>query len=482
MFSANCLQKLNQLQQSLLGGGGLEEKLKKITEGVVEIFNADFCRIWISKPGDLCDSGCIHAKAKEKENVCNFRECCLHLVASSGRYTHVNGAHSRMPFGLYKLGRIAIGQEIKFLTNDVINDPQIMDHKWARELGLVSFAGYKLQDTSGNPVGVLALFSEQPLTAEEDALLEGLAGTTSQVIQSGKSEQALKEERAKLISILDSMGDGMYIVNQAYEIEYINHVIEKEFGPVAGRKCYEYFHGRTEVCPWCKNPEVFAGKTVQWEWHSDKNNKTYDLLDTPLQNPDGTISKLEIFRDITDRKRSEEEIWHMAYHDQLTGLPTRLLLIDRLNQAIGRGRRHKVFIAVFFLDLDNFKSINDTFGHEIGDEILNAFSERLQKSVREGDTLARIGGDEFVISLQDIVSTGDIKIIAEKILLSLKAPFFISDHELFVTTSMGISVFPNDGDETAILLRNADIAMYESKKKGKNRYQFYSPGMEARNH
>ncbi|MDP2683300.1 MAG: diguanylate cyclase [Deltaproteobacteria bacterium] len=210
-----------------------------------------------------------------------------------------------MPFGFYKIGRIANGQTSKFLTNDVVNDPQIMDHEWARGLGLVAFAGYKLQDTNGEPIGVLALFSKQYITPEEDAMLEGLAGMAAHVIQTMKAKGALKMERDKLMNILESMKDGVYIVNQSYDIEYVNPVIEKEFGSVNGRKCYKYFHDRDEVCPWCKNPEVFAGKTVQWEWHSEKNNKTYDLLDTPLRNPDGTISKLEIFRDITERKYAE---------------------------------------------------------------------------------------------------------------------------------------------------------------------------------
>ncbi|HLF85639.1 MAG TPA: PAS domain-containing protein, partial [Nitrospiria bacterium] len=307
MLITNRLQGLNQLQQYLLGSGGLDEKLKKITEGVVEIFNADFCRIWIKGPGDLCEKGCIHATAKDPEKVCRLQEYCLHLTASSGRYIHIDGPHSRMPFGLYKVGRIAVGQMSKFLTNNVVNDPQIMDHKWAKGLCLVSFTGYKLQDTDGKPIGVLALFSKQSITPEEDAMLEGLAKTAAQVIQSGKTEQALQEERARLINILESMGDGVYISNQTCDIEYINPVIEREFGPINGRRCYEYFHNRDEVCPWCKNQEVFAGKTVRWEWYSAKNNKTYDLLDTPLRNQDGTISKLAILRDITERKYAEAE-------------------------------------------------------------------------------------------------------------------------------------------------------------------------------
>src|SRR3989338_654715 len=299
------LQKLNLLQRALISDMSLDEKFKDITDSVVEIFNADFCRIWIKGPGDLCEKGCVHASAKDPEKVCRMREYCLHLIASSGRYIHIDGPHSRMPFGLYKIGRVANGQTSKFLTNDVVNDPQIGDHEWARGLGLVSFAGYKLQDTNGEPIGVLALFSRQSITPEEDAMLEGLAGITTHVIQTVKAEGALKMERDKLRNIMESMGDGVYIVNQTQDIEYINPVIEREFGPAKGRKCYKYFHDREKVCPWCKNPEVFAGKTVQWEWHSDKNNKTYDLLDTPLRNPDGTISKLEIFRDITERKYAE---------------------------------------------------------------------------------------------------------------------------------------------------------------------------------
>ncbi len=308
MLIANRLQGLNQLQQYLLGSGGLDGKLTKITEGVVEIFNADFCRIWIKGPGDLCEKGCIHAKAKDPEKVCRLREYCLHLVASSGRYTHIDGPHSRMPFGLYKLGRIATGKITKFLANDAVNDPQIMDHEWVKGLGLVSFAGYKLQDTTGGPIGVLALFSKQSITTEEDAMLECLAGITAHVIQTMKAEGALKVERDKLINILESMGDGVYIGSQTYDIEYINPVIEREFGPINGRKCYEYFHDRDEVCPWCKSKEAFAGKTVRREWYSAKNNKTYDLLETPLRNRDGTISKLEIFRDITERKYAEDAL------------------------------------------------------------------------------------------------------------------------------------------------------------------------------
>ncbi|MEW6570164.1 MAG: ATP-binding protein [Nitrospirota bacterium] len=145
-----------------------------------------------------------------------------------------------------------------------------------------------------------------------DRVVNGIVINSRDITESKQAEVSLRYEKEKLANILDTMVDGVYIVNEQQDIEYINPALEREFGPVQGRKCYEYFHDRKAKCPWCKNEIVFGGKIIQWEWYSPKTQKTYDLIDTPLKNSDGSISKLEIFRDITERKESEEKLKKMT--------------------------------------------------------------------------------------------------------------------------------------------------------------------------
>ena len=174
------------------------------------------------------------------------------------------------------------------------------------------------------------------------------------------------------------------------------------------------------------------------------------------------------------------EIEHLAYHDALTGLPNRPLFIDRLIVALAQANRGTQKLAVFFLDLDRFKDINDSLGHSVGDTLLKAVAERIRRCVREGDTVARFGGDEFTLLVPRIDAVEDAAKIAQKIIETLKIPFFIHDRELFVTTSIGISVFPSDGHDPETLVRNADAAMYRAKDQGRDNYQLYAPAMNER--
>jgi PAS domain S-box-containing protein len=213
------IEGLNSLKEELLSPCGLDKRLKLITDGVVEIFDADFARIWIIQPGDRCDIGCKHASVREEPHICRYKERCLHLMASSGRYSHIDGeVHRRVPFGCYKIGRVAAGDETKFVTNDVTHDPRVHDHDWAKQLGLVSFAGYRLQSPSGESIGVLALFSKTVISSEKDILLGDVANTISQIIQMTKTEDGLRE----MASFAKFNPAPVFRFNRAGEIVQVN--------------------------------------------------------------------------------------------------------------------------------------------------------------------------------------------------------------------------------------------------------------------
>ena len=225
------IEGLNRLNEDLLGSGSLAEKMKRITDGVVDILGADFARIWLTKQGDMCDSGCMHAKLSEGPHVCRDRNRCLYLVASSGRYTHIDGeTHRRVPFGCYKIGRVAAANEPGFLTNDVAHDPRVHNHDWARELGLVSFAGYRLVSQEESPIGVLALFSKQALSPSEEALLQTIASTASEVILASKSVEALRESEQHFRDLAELLPQTVCEVDLEGRLTFVNRNAFEMFG------------------------------------------------------------------------------------------------------------------------------------------------------------------------------------------------------------------------------------------------------------
>jgi diguanylate cyclase (GGDEF)-like protein/PAS domain S-box-containing protein len=194
----------------------------------------------------------------------------------------------------------------------------------------------------------------------------------------------------------------------------------------------------------------------------------------------GRIVRVSVLRDITERRQAQQHLQFLAHHDALTSLPNRALFIERLNHALTRAHWTKRSLAVLFLDMDRFKNINDTLGHNIGDSALNVIAQRLLSCVREGDTVARLGGDEFTVLLEDIATADDVPAVAEKILDVLSRPFVAEGREFVITASVGISLYPNDGEDSVRLLRHADTAMYRAKEQGRNKYQFYSAEMGAK--
>ncbi|HBA66601.1 MAG TPA: diguanylate cyclase [Methylococcaceae bacterium] len=227
-------------------------------------------------------------------------------------------------------------------------------------------------------------------------------------------------------------------------------------------------------------------KTGQWRgeiWNRRKSGEVFpawvNISAVPNIADDKIGHYVAVFTEITELKLSEERLNYLAHHDPLTGLPNRLLFQDRLAQGILQAQRRKSMIAVMFLDLDRFKLINDTLGHPVGDELLVAVAERLRRCARETDTIARLGGDEFAVILSSMAHEEDVEHVAQKIIQALSSVFCVGGHEVFVTTSIGITFYPGLNNDRSKLLEQADVAMYHAKKHGRNNYQYYTADMNA---
>ena len=187
-----------------------------------------------------------------------------------------------------------------------------------------------------------------------------------------------------------------------------------------------------------------------------------------------------VFHDVSVARAMSLRLSYVAQHDFLTELPNRMLLNDRLTQAIVSAQRHRTSLAVLFLDVDHFKYINDSLGHAIGDQVLQSIAQRLVACVRRSDTVSRQGGDEFVILLSEVARAADAAFTADKILAAVSRPHRIGHQDLHVTVSAGIGVYPDDGADAETLLKNADIALFQAKAHGRSNHQFFEPGMEVR--
>ncbi len=316
-------------------------------------------------------------------------------------------------------------------------------------------------------------------------LLAGIAGAKRYLAERKRSEEALRKSEKDWRLTFDSISDLVSVHDKDYRIVKANKAMADFFGlpaeALAGRRCYEVFHGTKEPVAHCPHARTLDTKQTEKQEIDDPRMGCPFLITTsPVFDEAGqVVASVHVAKDITEHRRTEQHLQHLAHYDQLTQLPNRTLFLDRLAQALTRANWHQRIVAMLFLDLDRFKVINDTLGHDTGDLLLQAVAGRLLKAVREGDTVARFGGDEFVIALVDVADEQDVYLITEKLLRELGRPFVIHDRELFVTTSIGISLYPHDGTDTSVLIRNADAAMYHAKELGKNNYQRYSPILHA---
>ena len=257
---------------------------------------------------------------------------------------------------------------------------------------------------------------------------------------------------------------------------YRIHEVDENYEPTVSKGIEFYAPASRPVIESAVQRAIEYGEPfdVELEIITAKGNHRWVHASGNVQQENG-ITKIVYgtFQDITERRQAEEKIRQMAYHDSLTGLPNRKLFSDRLGIALAQAQRNQKGVAVTMLDLDHFKDVNDTLGHDVGDLLLKAAAERLSAALRKGDTVARFGGDEFVLILPELKGIEDVIQVAQKIVESFRKPFLIDTHQIVVTTSIGIAVYPHDGTDGDSLLKNADIAMYQVKQTGRDRYQIF---------
>jgi diguanylate cyclase (GGDEF)-like protein/PAS domain S-box-containing protein len=310
--------------------------------------------------------------------------------------------------------------------------------------------------------------------------------------QTAREMLSAEKERAQMT--LNSIGDAVLSTDMEGRITYLNAVAEKITGwtreEASGKQVDDVFviiDGSTREP--CFNPLKTAleqNKTVGLTRQCiliRRDGAEFAIEDSaaPIHDQYGTTTgAVIVFHDVSVARAIEAEMSHLAQHDTLTKLPNRTLLQDRLSQAITTAGRNGTRIAVLFVDLDGFKHINDSLGHAIGDRLLQSVAKRLLAAVRTSDTVSRIGGDEFVILLSEVAHAGDAGVKAGKILAALNAPLEIDQHNLRITASIGVTTYPEDGQETAMLIKNADLAMYQAKENGRNNYQFFEKDMNVR--
>jgi len=299
-------------------------------------------------------------------------------------------------------------------------------------------------------------------------------------ITSGRAERALRETNQFAAEIIENAGEGIVVYDRKLQYLLWNRFMEDLTGvpaeDVIGKHAMDVFpHIREqqvdELLQRAMEGQTVSSPDIHYYIPGSNRRGWVSAVYRPHYDAGGNIvGAIGLIRDITQRKMAEQQIEYQAYHDALTGLANRRLFQEHLTLALALAQRRRKVVAVLFLDVDHFKVVNDSLGHTVGDELLKQIAARLKAAVRDGDTVARVGGDEFTIVLQDLQRKDDAAIVAEKVLRTIAQPLEITGHRLYVTTSIGITTFPEDGKDAETLIKNADNAMYRAKADGRNTY------------
>ncbi|HEU0188662.1 MAG TPA: diguanylate cyclase [Gallionella sp.] len=463
-------QTRNRVLQLLAQGAPLQAILEAIVRGVEQEYPSMLCSIL------LLDNEGKHLLTGAAPSLPDFYN------------EAVNGIE--IGIGVGSFGTAAFtGQRV--IVEGIQSHPYWEPYKkLTSEAGLGACWSEPIRSASGKVLGAFAIYhreAQQPTDAEI-RLIEQNANLAEIAIGRSRADHALKESEKLLSDILENVTAYIYMKDTQGRYLFANRLLREQFDApmeeIVGYDDYKFFDAGTAASMRKDDLRVLQhGETLQTE-ETNFNILTgvanvFLSVKLPLRREDGSIYALcGISTDITERKEIEEHMRHMAQYDGLTHLPNRALFNDRLQQALVAAQRNQERLALMFLDLDKFKPVNDTYGHAVGDLLLKEVALRMQDCLRESDTAARIGGDEFVVLLPTIETEQDAGIVGGKILHALNQPFELAGHRLNISSSIGVAVYPDHGSSEKQLVKSADIAMYHAKKNGRNNVKLYQHGMQ----
>ncbi|MCX5850137.1 MAG: EAL domain-containing protein [Deltaproteobacteria bacterium] len=402
-------------------------------------------------------------------------------VVQHGKFVYVSELYQKITG--YKVKEL-IGKNS--LTNIYPDDKEKVRNQAIRCLKKESFKPYEYRFVRKNNEIMWVL---ETITSIEYNGERATLGSFMDITERKNMEEAFRQSEGKYRTILENIQEGYFEVDLAGNFTFFNDSMCRIAGvnreELTGVNYRQFSNQEMSKKAFKAFNKVYnTGEPTEgfdWEIIREDSTKRYIEASVSLRKDSSNrpIGFKGVIRDITERKRIEQELNHMATHDALTGLPNRAMFSQLLNHAIQSAHRNKKQLAVLFIDLDRFKTINDSLGHDAGDQLLQEMALRFQQSLRTVDIVSRMGGDEFVIMIEDVNDLNQTATLAHKILTTTIKPMVLRGEECRVTASIGISIYPRDGEDEQSLMKNADIAMYFAKEQGKNNYQFYSTDIQS---
>ncbi len=441
----------------------------------------------------------IHGLEQQNEAL----YCSIQILNSEGKRLFI-GAAPRLPdfftdalngsevgVGLGSCGTAAFtGQRV--IVEDVRAHPYWAIYQdVAAKAGLVSSWSEPIRSVTGKVLGTIAIYHRhmhQP-DAQEINIVGQAAHLAEIALGRRYADHSLKEKEGLLSDILENVSAYIYMKDTQGRYLFANKLLRERFSApmeeIVGYDDSKFFDADTAAKIHADDLRVLEnGERLEAE-ETNLNiltNMTHVFMTVklPLARDDGSIYALcGISTDITERKDIEEHMQHMAQYDGLTHLPNRALFNDRLRLGMAFAQRNRKKMALMFIDLDKFKPVNDTYGHGVGDLLLKDVAQRIQDCLRDSDTAARIGGDEFVILLPTIESEKDASMVGKKVLFAMNQPFELGENTVSISASIGVAVYPDHGAEEEILVNSADVAMYHAKKNGRDNVRMYESGLQG---